>query len=57
MRPAGVLGSQEGGPRPVTTSGGGMGGMPVGHGAGGARSDSKEKETRKVTVSFAGERV
>lgn len=57
LRPAGALGSEEPGPRPVTTSGGGMGGMPVGHGAGGARTNQTEKETRKVAISVGQQRV
>lgn len=59
LRPAGVLNASEAGPHPVTTTGGGgMGGMPVGHGAGGARGGQSEKESaRTASVSFADQRV
>lgn len=58
LRPSGALGAPEA-PRATTSTAGGMGGMPVGHGAAGHGGQQKggRPSERLATVRVAGERL
>lgn len=58
QRPSGALGAAGESPRPATTSmGSGMGGMPVGHGAGSRGSEGDRSAARVATVRVVDNRV
>ena len=56
LRPAGALGAEAMRPQTTTTGGAPMGGMPVGHGAGGERG-SRDKADQAATVRVVDARV